>query len=96
MRDDGSIDAAWAANLLNEIRAGNECVILTCNTQPDMVRSLAKVFPHVNVHRFKRSDIAGKARWLHANAHGRRTVLIDDQQRYLDACARYGVIPVKA
>lgn len=97
MRADGSLDPAWSANLLNEMRAGNECVILTCNTQPEQVRVIAaRELPGVNVHRFKRSDIDGKARWLHANARGRRTVLIDDQQRYLAACAHYGVTPVKA
>ena len=91
---DGTPHTGWCNNLRESVRAGHECVILTCNTDPEHVALAARViFGKLApvVHRFKRSDAAGKAQWLAANAKGRKAILIDDQWRHIEPCAALGV-----
>lgn len=98
------VDAKTGAPLqqgINALRvqraAGNECVVLTCNTDPDHVRQVCRVLfggDPPEVHRFKRSDVDGKARWLAANRGKRKAWLYDDQWRYLHPAVELGVSTV--
>lgn len=90
---DGTPNREWVNDLRAGRKLGHECVILTCNTDPEHVQMAARVIFGVapKVVRFKRSDPAGKARWLAENKGDRKAILIDDQWRHIEPCAALGV-----
>jgi len=91
---DGTPNEHWCKDLRTAYRMGHECVILTTNTDPEHVKLVAETWfrgMRVDVHRFKRSDLSGKAQWLHDHRNGRPALLIDDQWRYLYPCVALGI-----
>lgn len=91
---DGSPNREWISDLMVHQAAGDECVILTCNTDPDHVRAVCRAWFKQRapvVHRFKRSDPEGKGRWLAENRGDRKAVLIDDRWQHIEPAHRLGV-----
>lgn len=84
---------SWVDDFRTGVKLGHECVILTCNTDPEHVHMAARVIlgKAPKVVRFKRSDAEGKARWLAENKGEREAILIDDQWRHIEPCAALGV-----
>ncbi len=89
----GAPNQSWCNNFRVSRTAGHECVILTCNTDPEHVAMAARVLLYCQplVIRFKRSDHDGKAKWLAEHKGERKAILIDDQWKHIEPCAALGV-----